>query len=175
MKIDFGKLDRLAAAGATAQVIIEFLRMADVKKSKKRARDAKRMSDKRATNGDKEATPERQEATSPPKPPDVARARLFNLVPHLVALGLPDAKARTMLGQWAKVTRDNAAAIETAVEEAEHKRPADPIGYIRACLQERSTINGRNDTMDAFDRIIAGTGGAEPSDPPMRDVTPRSG
>jgi hypothetical protein len=29
--------------------------------------------------------------------------------------------------------------------------------------------------MDAFDRIIAGTGGQEQDHPPMRDITPRSG
>lgn len=71
MKIDFEMLDRLEAAGATAKVVIEMLKMQyvayDAKKSAKRLRDAERICTKRAaTKRDKVTTVgdiERQTAT----------------------------------------------------------------------------------------------------------------
>lgn len=76
MKIDFELLDRLEAAGASAKVVIEMLKMHcaadDAKKSAKRLRDAERIGAKRAaTKRDKAATVsyiERQSATSSDKP-----------------------------------------------------------------------------------------------------------
>lgn len=75
MKIDFELLDRLEAAGATAKVVIEMLKMQceayNTKKSAKRLRDAERIGAKRAaTKSDKVTTVsdiERQTATSSDK------------------------------------------------------------------------------------------------------------
>lgn len=70
MKIDFDMLEKLAAAGATAQVVITFLREQEAKKAPKRARDRTYKRTRRqkngATTGDNGATSsdiERHEAT----------------------------------------------------------------------------------------------------------------
>lgn len=51
----------------------------------------------------------------------------------------------------------------------------DPREYVAASLKGKSNGQHGSDTMDAFDRIIAGTSGEIAGDPPMRDVTPRGG
>lgn len=177
MKIDLDALKILEKAGASAGVVIAAIEhqvaMYEAKRSKKRPKEA---AAKRRKRADKERTVGGQEAERGGHRVETDdRSRLFGLVPRLVALGLGDAKARSILGQLAKITHDNIGAIAKAIASAELKRPADAIGYIRACLQERNTINvAATSTMDAFDRLVAGTAPEDSgSNSPMRDITPR--
>lgn len=181
MKIDFELLEKMADAGASAHSIIVMLKAADTKRAPKRTKDkaakaaaAKAKREAKESENARTDTKDGETERKPTKPSDPNRARIFSLRPRLVALGITESRAGEVLGSYCKLTHDNAGAIETAVAGAELKQPADPIGYIRAVLQDRSSINGKRDaTMDAFDRIIAGTGGEVAGDPPMRDITPR--
>ena len=180
MKIDFEMLDGMVAAGASGAVIVDYLRRIDGRREKRRAADRVRKhgGKKRKASGNGAETVRNPQVDASRRDVDETdqRGRLFGLAPRLVTLGLLPDKARTMLGQWAKITRDNVDAIAKAIDQAELKKPADAIGYIRACLQERNTINGAgNDTMAAFDRAIAREKtGPGNGNGPLLDLTPTS-
>lgn len=180
MKIDFAMLEKLVAAGATASVIVEFLKAEYAKKSPKRARDrvgaAGRRERRKATIGDTE----RHEATSgdferQPAIPETPRARCFRICkPFLIASGLTEKRAGGALAQWLKVTHEDTEAITKTCEEAQRLSPADPIAWVNSQLMKRNGNGAGSPTMAAFDKLIAGTEGGEvPRGADMRDVTPR--
>jgi len=178
MKIDLAALKILEKAGASVSVIMAAIEhQIEVQEAKRKKRRPNEAAAKRRKRADKVRTDGGHEAESGGHGSETdGRGRLFGLVRRLMDLGLADAKARSILGQWAKITHDNIEAIERAIGSAEVKRPADAIGYIRACLQERNTINGTGSpVMDAADRLIAATAPDEfDLNTPMRDITPRS-
>lgn len=159
MKIDFAMLEKLAAAGATANVIIEFLRAEDAKKSKKRVRDrsgaAERRGRPKATGGDYEATQgdkERLEATIDETP----RARCFRICkPILISMGLTEKRAGGALAQWLKATSEDTELIAKTCEDAQRLSPADPIAWVNAQIMKRKGNGQRSSTMAAADGLIA--------------------
>lgn len=160
MKIDFEKLERLAAAGATATVIIEVLRIDEAKRAPKRGKDAKRMGDKRqrqrATVGDVAATPsdnQRHEATLSDSP----RARLFREgTAAIMALGRTERAARTLIAGWLKATHDDDQLVTATILRARDLAVADAAGWITATLKGSSNGGKRNRSLaSAADDLIA--------------------
>lgn len=168
MKIDFDMLEKLAASGATAQVIIEVLKAQDGKKSAKRARDKKRQ---RAIQERKKATKsemERDQAISPPiaeTPSQIAERELFNVAKQ--AMGK---KCGGLVSSLVRHHNYDLAAARRVIDIAVSK--SDPREYVVASM--RSTKNGAgNPTMAAFDDLIARAEGDEVErDPKVVDITP---
>ena len=144
MKIDFDALEKLAASGASATVLIAYLRLQDEKRAPRRARDRRRKAggkqvetsrkrgELRGNAGGNEATLE-----------DTPRARLFREgVPALIALGKSDDMARRLLGSWLKTTHDDDQLVLATVLRARDLAVADAAGWVIATLKGKMHGNG---------------------------------
>jgi hypothetical protein len=139
MKIDFDRLEKLAAAGATATVIIEFLRGEQAKGEPKRERDkvgAKaRYERKRARTSENE----RDDATIN----DTPRARLYREgSAAIMAMGRTDRAARQLISGWLKLTHDDDQLVLGTILRARDLAVADAAGWILATLRGKAKPNG---------------------------------
>lgn len=143
MKIDFERLDRMAAAGAPAGAIIEALRVdferEEARKVVKRPKDAARLRDKRkATRGDIVATSsdiERHAATFDDDGwPTDFREQFWSRYPHKV--GKPKALAKLEGIRKRAVLVDFSAIIDGLARYIREKPPD------RAWLNPETFLNG---------------------------------
>lgn len=187
MKIDFEMLKIAAARGANADVIIGMLEEMHARGEVKRKRDreAKAISragvgprqqatksDKRRHERSMEDDTKRQEATLSDSP----RARLFREgTAALMTLGRTERAARGLIAGWLKATHDDEQLVSATILKAQSLAVADYAGWITAQLKARTGNGQRNPTMEAFDRLIAGTEDSEVvRNAEMRDITPGS-
>lgn len=150
MKIDFELLDRMAEAGATAQVIITMLKAEferdDAKKAKRRPADKVRKQRKRAdskrTVADKVRTSvesERMKATVA----DTPRARLFREgKPALLTMNVADSRAGALIVGWLKLTNDDDQLVIATILRAQSMAVADAPSWILATLKGKTNGNG---------------------------------
>jgi hypothetical protein len=161
--IDFDQLERLAAAGATAPVIIEVLRTQEGKKARKKPRQRKPT----PTNANQHEATVTNTNQLEPTPSQIAERELFKLGRQVFGKnggGLTTNLLKHHRYDFA-VTR---AVIETAATKA------DPREYVMGLLRKVAGNGAIDPTMAAFDRLISQTEGGEvEGNPPMRDVTPR--
>ncbi|NBW77378.1 MAG: winged helix-turn-helix domain-containing protein [Sphingomonadaceae bacterium] len=58
--------------------------------------------------------------------------------------GIPDAKARALLGRLLKSARDDCARVLAALDEAQDMRPVDPVSWLtRAVVAQRVSVDDR--------------------------------
>jgi hypothetical protein len=118
MKLDFEKLDRMAAAGMTAQAMIEMLRIEDER--------------------------ERAPLTVVEFPDH--RRRLFSeglaQLSRITGKG-PDS-CRSFVGRCLKAAGDDAVIVLGLIEDAERNMVANPTAWIMACLKSMDIRNGKN-------------------------------
>jgi hypothetical protein len=164
MKIDFDMLEKLAAAGATAQVIIELWRQHEAEKAPKRARERERQKARRANKQQQPATNGnigQQQAT----PSQTAEKELYALGKRLMGRS-----AGGLISSLIRHHNYDLAAARRMVDTAATK--SDPREYVVASM--RSKNGAGNPTMAAFDDLIARTeGGTVEDDSSLVDVTPR--
>lgn len=161
MKIDFAVLDTMEAAGASAKVLIAFLRQQfeaeEARRAPKRERDKTTKRTRRAaTKRDKARQPsdiERQAATLS----DTPRARLFREgTAALITLGKTEGSSRGLIAGWLKATNDDEQLVLATILKAQQLAVADAPGWILATLKGRAKPNGRNRSMaSAADDLIA--------------------
>lgn len=158
MKIDFDALDKLAESGATAQVIIAYLRLQDTKREPKRARDRKskqgRKQAKRSDRTPNASETERNGATLE----DTPRARLFREgTPVLMALGRTEPSARALIAQCCKLTHDDDQLVTATILRAGTLTCADPVGWILATLKGKTngSRSRRQDVHEVAGDLIA--------------------
>lgn len=78
----------------------------------------------------------------PPEPLTIREALWRDGIPILRKLtGLPDGKARSLLGSLLKATRDDCARAYRVIREADDLRPADPVAWLRAACNDARVIN----------------------------------
>jgi hypothetical protein len=80
------------------------------------------------------------------------------IVRHLT--GLPDGKARGLLGSLLKSTNDDCAKVYRALREAEDLRPAVPVAWLKAACDEGRSQRRPSRVADA----MAGIGFAPADD-----------
>ncbi len=168
MKIDFDMLDKMEAAGASAKVIITFLKEAYARGETKRKRDkenkivARAGLGKRATKRDNErhernsqGDKARQDATFDDSP----RARLFREGSEiLAALGRSDRGARALLSQWLKLTGDDSPLVLASLARARDLGVADVAGWMLTTLNAKvKNGTGTRSLATAADDLIART------------------
>ncbi len=51
--------------------------------------------------------------------------------------GKSDGAARALIGKWLKTARDDCKRLNRVIEDAQDAKPADPVAWIEAALQER--------------------------------------
>jgi hypothetical protein len=160
--IDFDQLERMASAGATAQVIIEMLKVQEGRSAPR----PKRQGTTRHNKAGQGAT--RQDKADATTPSQTAEQELF-------------ARAKVVIGKTAgglvsaliKFHGFDLKAARQTIETAATK--SDPREYVVACMRSTGTNGKRNSTMAAVDDLIArAESGDVAGDPPMRDITPRS-
>lgn len=73
-----------------------------------------------------------------------ARAELFRdgLAEIRRITGLPDAKARALIGKCLKATGDNASSVSAAIARAADLRPAEPVPWLLNACKDRPFRNG---------------------------------
>ncbi len=143
--IDFRFLDKLVAAGATAQVIVEVLK--EGKQAEKRERERDRLAAKRGNNEQQAPTIANTEQQAPTEVPSkVAEKELFAVAKQ--------AMGKTSGGLVSSLIRHHnydLAAARRVVDIAATK--SDPREYVVASMR---TKNGAgNSVMEAADRLIA--------------------
>lgn len=107
-----------------------------------------------------------------PSAVDLTKAVFDTGIKILMATGLPEKRARSMLGKWRSEYGDGPTIA--ILSRAEIVRPEVPIEWITRALQaERNRTNGQSaerfpqpTTLDAINRAIELTGGAEGRDAP---------
>lgn len=89
----------------------------------------------------------------PPLPLD-ARTSLFRdgLQQIRQMTGLPDARARALLGKLLKTCNDNAATVSAVVAEAHDLRPAEPVAWLMRAAQMRRSNHAWMFEPDAVER-----------------------
>ena len=161
MKIDFDALDLMVQAGATGPVILAYLRALDAKQAPKRAKDRRRKTPKTVEgSGNKRNGVENGGQIDDQKKQVYARAEQ---VCGAKSGGLVTSLIKSHAGDVAYVGR----LIETA------STTHSPRDYLNGMVKgaANGTIKG------AFAELrldLDGSGGAEPGDAPMRDITPTS-
>lgn len=63
----------------------------------------------------------------------------------LVSLGVPDKRARQMIGKWLKETGDDAAQVLSAIRRARDARSGDPIPLVTGALKQKPHAAARTD------------------------------
>jgi len=132
MKIDFAMLKKLEAAGASAKVLIAYLRYEE----------------------------ERQKLTEHlaemPSEADVVDedplARLFRLGKTiLISFGVAERQTGALIGRWLKTNPDPVGLL-AAIEFARERNVAEPVAYISTALAKKRGANGKTDAAQvAFD------------------------
>ena len=157
MKIGFDTIRKIARRSPTL-TLADFVSVwTEMSAEKKRDRDNERYEKKRKPSGNEAeiggngAETERKDADVFALGREVLGPRSGGMVQRLI-----DAKGPDM------------DEVRKVLDQA--KGVANPRGYIAACTRKQ---DARNDTMAAFDRLIARTASDEgEADPPMRDITP---
>ncbi|MET3890406.1 uncharacterized protein YdaU (DUF1376 family) [Bosea sp. OAE506] len=76
-----------------------------------------------------------------PSAPTIAdpRTMLFRVgVPAIRQLtGKSDGATRALIGRWLKTARDDCKRLSRVIEDAQDAKPADPVAWIEAALQQR--------------------------------------
>ena len=161
--IDFDQLERLAAAGATAPVIIEVLRTQEGKKATKKPRQRKPT----PTNTNQHEAVVTNTNQLEPTPSQIAERELFKLGRQV--FGKNGGGLTTNL---LKLHRYDFAVTRAVIETAATK--ADPREYVMGLLRKVAGNGAIDPTMAAFDRLIAGTASPDvEEDFELRDITPR--
>jgi len=132
MKLDFAMLKKLEAAGASAKVLIAYLRYEE----------------------------ERQKLTGHlaemPSEADVVDedplARLFRLGKTiLISFGVAERQTGALIGRWLKTNPDPVGLL-AAIEFARERNVAEPVAYISTALAKKRGANGKTDAAQvAFD------------------------
>lgn len=107
---------------------------------------------------------------APPAPinPDF-RTELFRrgLAAVVGSTGVPEPKARALLGQWLKEAQDEAVTVLVAIDAAVEARPADFVPWVRRAIQSRMSsrppLRGQfqrrptpHDQIAEFERMLTG-------------------
>jgi len=62
-------------------------------------------------------------------------------VPILISLGLPEVRARSMIGSWLKQTRDDAQLVLGAIQRARDQHVVEPIAWITRAIPRKQESN----------------------------------
>lgn len=62
-------------------------------------------------------------------------------VPILISLGLPEARARSMIGSWLKQWHDDAQLVLGAIQRARDQRVVEPIAWITRAIPSKQESN----------------------------------
>jgi hypothetical protein len=90
--------------------------------------------------------------SSPPKPPPVIVHDVWNVgVNCLSALGIPNGRARSIIGKWIKETGGDKEAVLNAIGFAYSQGSGDPIALVEKTLRRKTKPNDP----DAYARGIA--------------------
>jgi hypothetical protein len=160
--IDFEQLERLASAGASAQVIIEMLKSQEGRNAPRPKRQGRTRQDKAQLG----AT--RHDKADQTTPSQVAEKELFKRAKDVIGK-----TCGGLVSSLVKFKAYDIGAARAVIEIAATK--SDPREYVVACMKGKG--NGQqSNLMDAFAELRAGTeGGNQPERAEPRDVTPRGG
>lgn len=170
MKIDLATLERMAAAGATGEVILTTIRPVlerlEAQKQRRKPMDADRYHQKKEANSKIPHVESSGNWCKRVETSETPQARLFNEGKSaLLALKIVDSRAGALIAQWLKFAKNDHALVLEVILNARDEAVQDAPGWILATLkgkldgQRANGTRARGPVKGAGDTFIAAMAG----------------